>query len=89
MGRLIQSEEDEEMKMAYANSQFAAVADAGTSAKGWIGDVLAKWNDARERRAVYLQTLNELAAMSDRDLADINVARVSIEDIAREAAYGK
>ncbi|TGD42096.1 DUF1127 domain-containing protein [Pseudotabrizicola sediminis] len=54
-----------------------------------MGDVLAKWTVARERRAVYLQTLNELSAMSDRDLADINVARVSIEDIAREAAYGK
>ncbi|MFN7222397.1 MAG: DUF1127 domain-containing protein [Paracoccaceae bacterium] len=74
--------------MAYANSQSAARADAGTSVKGWVGDVLAKWNTARERRAVYLQTLNELSAMSDRDLADINVARVSIEDIARQAAYG-
>ncbi|MFN4131238.1 MAG: DUF1127 domain-containing protein [Paracoccaceae bacterium] len=44
---------------------------------------------ARERRAIYLQTLNELSAMSDRDLADINIARVSIQDIAQEAAYGK
>ena len=86
MGRLIQSEDDEEdTKMAYTNTQTVA----GIPVSGWMGDVLAKWNVARERRAVYLQTLNELSAMSDRDLADINVARVSIEDIAHEAAYGK
>ncbi|WP_245298948.1 DUF1127 domain-containing protein [Pseudotabrizicola sediminis] len=71
--------------MAYSNTQTIA----GFHVGGWMGDVLAKWTVARERRAVYLQTLNELSAMSDRDLADINVARVSIEDIAREAAYGK
>ncbi|WP_240335555.1 DUF1127 domain-containing protein [Pseudotabrizicola algicola] len=86
MGRPIRSEDDEEEKiMAYTNTQTVA----GIQVGGWMGDVLAKWNVARERRAVYLQTLNELSAMSDRDLADINVARVSIEDIARQAAYGK
>jgi uncharacterized protein YjiS (DUF1127 family) len=86
MGRPIQSEDDEEDTiMAYANTQTVA----GIQVGGWMGDVLAKWNVARERRAVYLQTLNELSAMSDRDLADINVARVSIEEIAHEAAYGK
>ena len=86
MGRSDRSEDDEEdTKMAYSNTQTVA----GIQVGGWIGDVLAKWTVARERRAVYLQTLNELSAMSDRDLADINVARVSIEDIAHEAAYGK
>ncbi|MFN3721712.1 MAG: DUF1127 domain-containing protein [Paracoccaceae bacterium] len=86
MGRLDRSEDDEEETiMAYTNTQTVA----GIQVGGWMGDVLAKWNVARERRALYLQTLNELSAMSDRDLADINVARVSIEDIAREAAYGK
>lgn len=71
--------------MAYANTQTIA----GIPVSGWIGDVLAKWTVARERRAVYLQTLNELSAMSDRDLADISVSRLQIEDIARDAAYGK
>lgn len=86
MGRPNRSEDDEEDTiMAYTNTQTIA----GIQVGGWIGDVLAKWNDARTRRAVYLQTLNELSAMSDRDLADINVARVSIKDIAHEAAYGK
>lgn len=86
MGRPDQSEMMKRKTiMAHANTQTVA----GIHVGGWMGDVLAKWNVARERRAVYLQTLNELSAMSDRDLADINVARVSIEDIAREAAYGK
>jgi uncharacterized protein YjiS (DUF1127 family) len=71
--------------MAYANSHHAE----GTGLSGWFGEVLARWNEARERRAIYLKTLDELGAMSDRDLADINVARFEIEDIAHQAAYGK
>ncbi len=71
--------------MAYVNSHRAE----GTTVTQWVGDVLARWNDARERRALYLRTVEELSAMSDRDLADINLSRVQIEDIAREAAYGK
>lgn len=71
--------------MAYVNSQRAD----GITVTQWVGDVLARWNDARERRAVYVRTIEELSAMSDRDLADINLARVQIEDVAREAAYGK
>ncbi len=41
---------------------------------------------ARKARAVYLQTLEELSALTDRDLADLGIARISIEDVAREAA---
>ena len=37
---------------------------------------------------LYRKTLSELEAMTDRDLADIGVSRLSIRDIAREAAYG-
>ena len=32
-------------------------------------------------------TLNELASLSDRDLADIGIGRGEIEDIAYKAAY--
>lgn len=71
--------------MAYVNSLRAE----GNTVTQWVGEVLARWNDARERRALYRRTLEELSAMSDRDLADINLSRVQIEDIAREAAYGK
>lgn len=38
------------------------------------------------RRAAYRRTLADLSAMSDRDLADIGIARFMIEDIAAEAA---
>lgn len=71
--------------MAYVNSQRAN----GISMTEWVGEVLAKWNEARERRSVYVRTLEELSSMSDRDLSDINLSRVQIEDVAREAAYGK
>lgn len=71
--------------MAYVNSQRAN----GIGMTEWVGEVLAKWNEARERRSVYVRTLEELSSMSDRDLSDINLSRVQIEDVAREAAYGK
>jgi uncharacterized protein YjiS (DUF1127 family) len=55
------------------------------------------WLDARrkvraERRAqrnVYHQTLRELQSCSDRELASLGFSRLSIKDIAFEAAYGE
>jgi uncharacterized protein YjiS (DUF1127 family) len=41
-----------------------------------------------ERRA-YNEAVRELSALSDRDLADIGIARVDIEAVAREAAKAK
>ena len=41
------------------------------------------------RRAVYAQTVRELNALTDRELADLGIARASITTVAREAAYGK
>lgn len=38
---------------------------------------------------VYRTTLNELADLTDRDLADLGIARSMIKGIAIEAAYGK
>lgn len=71
--------------MAYVNTQRSA----GANITSWVGDILARWNEARERRAVYLRTLDELSSMSDRDLADINLSRIQIRDVAHAAAYGK
>lgn len=42
----------------------------------------AKWR-------VYRKTVTELAALSDRDLADLGLSRSMISTIAHEAAYGK
>jgi uncharacterized protein YjiS (DUF1127 family) len=42
--------------------------------------------EARKAREVYLQTYQELSALTDRDLADLGISRASIASIAREAA---
>lgn len=38
------------------------------------------------RYRLYRRTLDELAALSDRDLADLGLHRSQIRDVAREAA---
>lgn len=42
-----------------------------------------------QRRRVYLQTLSELTALSDRDLIDLGLHRSMISAVAKDAAYGK
>lgn len=42
---------------------------------------------ARARRAVYRTTLNELSALSNRDLADLGISRAGIRALAYEQAY--
>ena len=42
--------------------------------------------EQRRTRAIYNQVFGDLSAMSNRDLADIGVARSDIERIATEAA---
>jgi uncharacterized protein YjiS (DUF1127 family) len=44
---------------------------------------------AINQRRVYTRTVDELNSLSDRELADLGISRLSISDIAREAAYGK
>ena len=50
----------------------------------------AKHKRARYRgqRSAYIRTLHALQSSSDRDLADIGMSRLSIKEIAHEAAYG-
>lgn len=70
--------------MAYVNN---ARASAPVIPEG-ISGVLKSVKAALERRAVYSRTVRELEALSDRELADLGIARVSIRDIAAQAAYG-
>jgi len=42
-----------------------------------------------QRRRVYVQTLRELTALSDRELSDLGLHRLMIPAVARDAAYGK
>lgn len=71
--------------MAYANSTPLA-------RKG-IADRVAALRDlvmaAIAQRRTYTQTVAELNALTDRELADLGISRISIPEIAREAAYGK
>jgi uncharacterized protein YjiS (DUF1127 family) len=41
---------------------------------------------ARKAREIYRQTYEELSVLTDRDLADLGISRISIPDVAREAA---
>ncbi|MGB7318095.1 MAG: DUF1127 domain-containing protein [Planktotalea sp.] len=56
-----------------------------------FGDKLAAiWQgvkDARMKRAVFNQTLNELSSLSTRELNDLGLSRSMIRRIAYEAAY--
>tara|TARA_B110000114_G_scaffold80256_2_gene84870 strand:+ start:3697 stop:3921 length:225 start_codon:yes stop_codon:yes gene_type:complete len=48
--------------------------------------------DAAERHAkrrVYKATMNELGALSNRDLADLGISRSEVRRIAWEAAYAQ
>lgn len=71
--------------MAYVNTTRIA-------RKGLL-DRLAAFKDAAvtaiQSRQVYLRTVSELNALTDRELSDLGIARVSIREIAHEAAYGK
>jgi uncharacterized protein YjiS (DUF1127 family) len=53
-----------------------------------VATLWAAFKDSRRRRALYGRTLRELNALTDRELSDLGIARIQIEDVAREAAYG-
>jgi uncharacterized protein YjiS (DUF1127 family) len=44
--------------------------------------------ERRTRYALYKRTIEELGALTDRDLADLGVSRSDVRRIAYEAAYG-
>jgi len=47
------------------------------------------FQEYRLRRGVYGQIRLDLESMSDRELADMGISRLSISDIASQAAFGK
>ena len=56
--------------------------DAGAN----VGGLFARLREAFAAYRVYLETRNELEALSDRELADLGISRLNIRDIARQAA---
>ena len=51
-----------------------------------IAAFVERARQARRARVIYRETYEELSALSDRDLADLGIARISIRDVALEAA---
>ena len=53
-----------------------------------INSMIASYKATRAQRAVYVRTVYELNQLTNRELSDLGIARISIEDVARVAAYG-
>jgi uncharacterized protein YjiS (DUF1127 family) len=71
--------------MVHANIERGLATGIGSR----ISAALADWREYRKRVAVYHETLRELRRLSDRDLLDMGLHKSQIEDVAREAAFGR
>ena len=74
----------------------AIMADVNSSVRpvGWalrdlVQHQMHKLQKLTQRRRVYLQTVTELNALTDRELADLGLHRLMIPAVAKDAAYGK
>lgn len=65
--------------MSNALSKTSLGADVVASLHG----MARKWQIARDKRAAYNRVFHDLARLSDRDLADIGIARTDIDRIAQ------
>jgi uncharacterized protein YjiS (DUF1127 family) len=84
-GPLATDNQNEAETMAYTNTARAGNATVRDRATALVRSV----QGAIERRRLYNQTLRELSALTERDLADLGLHRSTITEVAREAAYGK
>lgn len=70
--------------MAYATENSSRAQSALASRiDGFLIDIRARL----ARRRVFRQTVNELASLSDRELADLGLNRTEIRRVAYQAAY--
>ena len=72
---------------------MAAVAQThnAAAASGLIGRLMVAiqhMQENRARRVIYRQTVRELNALTNRDLADLGISRAMISRLAHEAAWG-
>ncbi|WP_345942030.1 DUF1127 domain-containing protein [Cereibacter changlensis] len=72
-------------EMAYANTTHAAHSGLGDR----LGMLVKAVKEALAQRRVFNQTVRELNALTQRELADLGIHRSMITRIATEAAYGK
>jgi uncharacterized protein YjiS (DUF1127 family) len=71
--------------MAYVNSSRTL----NISFADRLGSIANSVKLALNRRRLFNQTVRELNALSDRELADLGIHASMIKDIAKQAAYGK
>ena len=72
---------------------MAAIAHTHNAAAtpGFAGRLMAAiqhMQENRARRVIYRQTVRELNALTNRDLADLGISRAMISRLAHEAAWG-
>lgn len=69
---------------------MAFTTEINTTAQNGLGarvnSLVAAYQARRAKNRVFRQTLNELACLSDRDLADLGLARSEIRRVAWQAA---
>ena len=68
--------------MAYVNTTRTV----GHGLADRLGGIVKSIRLAVQRRAIYDQTVRELNALTNRELADLGIARLNIQDVARVAA---
>lgn len=73
--------------MAYATE--IRTSDRSDSLRSRIANFFAQLAERREQYLVFRATLHELNNLSDRELADLGLARANIRSIAWESTYGK
>ena len=61
-------------------------APAGERIGATVSQLFARLAHSLRRRRTYMRTLNELRALSDRELADLGMHRAGLKAIAAEAA---
>ncbi|MFC3166702.1 DUF1127 domain-containing protein [Paracoccus fontiphilus] len=69
--------------IAHTHSAAASFCFAGR-----LSAAIQRLQEHRARRAIYRQTVRELNALTERDLADLGINRAMITRLAYEAAWG-
>lgn len=63
---------------------YALTINSGANGSG----VFDRARDAVARYRTYRETVGELRALNDRELADLGIVRANVSDVARSAVYG-
>ena len=63
-------------------------AAATSGIAGRLMAAIQHMQENRARHVIYRQTVRELNALTNRDLADLGIERATITRLAREAAWG-